>query len=406
MIVKSRLQRIHILMSGAALLLPGLLCSHAALADTRAGATVALDGGYSSAPFGDRGNSKGAATAAGRLSVRLENSHATGKLNIDGSISHTEYSRIYDSKTNYSAGARLSEQLSERTNASLSGAFDSSVVDSGEALLNPLLGDTIDPDLPLVIDPSSAFLQRQRRNSYSVGAALDHRFSEFDTVALSARGAATRFPHGTTGNLREYNYYSSSISYSRKVSAALSIGASFSAARSDYLRMALGDSWIYSPQLTAQLELGRGWSLSGSGGVSFTKTQAAFGRSNSTTASGSLQLCKRDERFNGCASVSRSVLPSSLGAVGNAVSAGVNASYRLDEFSTISGGASYSRNSGGSFAQSQDFLRSSVSYSRRFTSRLSGYITAGYSDSYSGLIVSKANLSGTVGISYSIGMLK
>jgi hypothetical protein len=399
----SRLRRLCLASSGAALVLPFLVAPQIAQADTRLGGVVGADAGYSTRPFGDSGSGPGAATLTGRATVRLNHTHATGKASADASVSHTEYSRVYDGKTNYNAGASLSEQLSERTTFGLNGRFDSSVVDSNDVLLNPIFSD-LDPLLPPVIDPSSAFLQRQRRNSYSAGASLDHRLSEFDTISVSGKGVATRFSRGG-GGLREYDYFSSTLAYSRQVSARLSLGGSFTAARSNYLDTILGDAWTYSPQLTAKLLFDGGWSLSASGGVTFSDTETPTGKQRSTGASGSVQLCKRDERFSGCLTASRSVLPSSLGGVGNATSIGVSASYRLDEFSTLSGNASYSRNSGGSFSQSQDFLRSTISYSRRLTERLSGVVSAGYSDSYNGLIMNRANLSGTIGVSYSFGAL-
>lgn len=404
MIDGSHFRRKSLAASGAALLLPCLLAPQGAWADTRVGAVVGLDGGYSTRPFGNSGSSGGAATVTGRATVRLNSTHETGQINGDATINHTEYSRIYDSKTNYNAGLGLLEQLSERTKLSLSGRFDSSVVDSNDALLNPIsLGNN--PDLPQVIDPSAAFLQRQRRNIYSAGLSVDHSFSEADTVTVSAQGVATRADG--IGTLREYDYGSGSVAYSHQFNARLSVGGSFTAARSNYLGTGPGDAWTYSPQLTAKLDLGRGWSLSGSGGVTFSQTDIGGGiKENSTAASGSLQLCKRDERFSGCLSASRSVLPSSFGSVGNATSIGVSASYRLDEFSSLSGSVSYSKNSGTASAQAQDFLRSNISYSRRITSRLSGLVSGGYSDSYSGLINNRSNLFGTVGISYSIGMLK
>lgn len=400
----SLLRRRYLASSSAALLLPCLLAPQIASADTRVGGVVGLDAGYSTRPFGNSGLSGGAATVTGRATVRLNSTHETGQITADASINHTEYSRIYEGKTNYNAGLGLLEQLSERTKLSLNGRFDSSVVDSDTALLNPIFSG-LDPAQPPIIDPSAGFLPRQRRNSYTAGLSVDHSFSEADTVTVSSQGVATRATG--TGTLREYDYVSGSVAYSHQFNAGLSMGVSFSAARSNYLAPGPGDSWTYSPQLTAKLDLGRGWSLSGGGGVTFSKTEMlGGGRESSTAASGSLQLCKRDERFTGCLSASRSVLPSSFGSVGNVTSIGVSASYRLDEFSSINGSASYARNAGTDLAQQQDYLRSTISYSRRITSRLTAVVTGGYSDSYSGLIANRSNISGTVGISYSIGMLK
>lgn len=385
------------------LLAPCLLTSPVAHAETLVGGQIDGTVGYSTSPFGTNGSSAGAGTATARVLGRARNTHSTGMLDLDAAVTHTEYSRIYDGKTDYNASARLQERLSPRTNLSLSGRFDSSVVDNNTGLLSPIF---FDPDLglPPLIDPSSGQLQRQRRNSYTAGLSLSHQFSQADTVTVGANGTAVRFKG--TGTFQEYDYATANVAYMHQFSEKLSLGGSFAASRTNYLGSNLGDARSHSPQLNARLDLGRGWSLSAAGGVTFTESNVLFGTRNSTAASGSVQLCKRVEsRFNGCLSASRSVLPSSLGAVGNQTSLGALASYQLDEFSSINGSVSYARSSRTGAASSQDFLVSNIGYSRRLTSRLSGTVSAGYSDSFSGFVTNKSNLSGTVGISYRIGRL-
>jgi len=389
---------------GPCLLGPCLLASQTAHAQTLAGGQVDLNAGYSSSPFGGGGSSGGAGTGSARLAGRVRNTHETGTVDVDGSVTRTEYTRNYDGKTDYNASARLQEKLSERTNFSLSGRFDSLVVDNGNGLLSPIQPGN-DPALPLIIDPSAGFLQRQRRNSYGAGLSLSHQFSEFDTVSVSANGTATRAEG--TGTIREYDYVTAGLAYSHQFSDRLSLGGNFTAARTNYLGGRLGDARSYSPQLNATLKLGQGWSLSASGGVTFTESDIFVGKRKSTAASGSFQLCKRSEsRFNACLSASRSVVPSSLGSVSNQTSLGALASYSLDEFSSINGNVSYARNSASGTIPPQDSLYSSIGYSRRLTSRLTGNVRGGYSDNFSGFVTSRSNLSASVGISYRIGMLQ
>jgi hypothetical protein len=376
------------------------------MAETQAGADVGIDGGYSSAPFSGV-NSKSAGTLKLRANPRVEVQHSTGNITLSGGVTQTFYSRIYNDTTDYNAALTALEQVSPRTSLHARLGFDSSVLNNNELILNPVapVSPTGPNELPPVVDATASNFQGQRRDSFTGVLGVDHQLSERDKVSLSVNGAAVRGEAHST--IADYDYGAASGQYSRQVSGKVSLGISMTGSHTNYRGTRIGDATTYSPALTATVDFGHGWTLSGSGGATFVDQQTLLGERNNTFGSGSLTACHRGERLNFCFSGNQSVSPATNGTVGNQTSVGANATYQLDEFSTLSGSVSYARNHRIQQVGStvDDYLSSRLGYSRRITERLSGRAETGYSDSFRSTTSYKANFWATIGVSYRIGTI-
>jgi len=372
------------------------------IAQTRAGIMVSADAGYATSPFGNNGNSQGAATGTVRVEPVIDITRATSSLKLRGNVSHTEYSERYDSTTDYGANLDYNQQVDPRTNINGALAFNSNLLNGNQAILNPVINGT-DPTLPPVLDPSNTGGARGRRNSYHAELGLQHQLSSTGSIHLNGSATAVRSESGN--QQRDYNYGSVSTGYDRIINDRVTLGAVVSVSRTDYRTTSLGDTTTITPLLSGTLRLSSYWSLSAQAGASFTSTKIIGGTRHSTSASGSISACNTNERWSGCITASRSVLPSSFSGTGNQTSLGVTTNYRLSEYSSISGTVSYARSQqlNGAANSTNDYMSSSVSYNRRLNQRLTMRATAGYSDRFRSTTASRANVSGTIGIQYAFG---
>lgn len=392
------------LATGIVSIAAGVAVPAAVFAEPQIGATVSAAGGYASSPFNRSGGGQDSATAQVRFAPFIAIEGGRNTVLLDGSIEHTEYASHYDGRTNYRANALLDHAFDARTALTASLGFDSTVVSSSDGLISPIV-DGSNPDLPPVLDPTLADAINQRRENYRSSVRLSHELSERDSIGLGVSGVATR--SRSTGNLREYNYASVNGSYSRAISEHTRLGLQVTGSKTNYLRTREGDSETVSPQLTASVELDEHWSLDGAAGMTFGTTQGANGERNISAFSGSARLCNSSDRWSLCLAAARSVLPSSYSGTGIQTSAGLSGRYQLTEKDSLSGSVSYARSKRDQSLSTanviDEYITSSASWSHRFTRRLSGYVSGGYSQSIGTGNGNRSNLSGTVGVAYSIG---
>ena len=191
-----------------------------------------------------------------------------------------------------------------------------------------------------------------------------------------------------------------------------SVGINLSVSRADYQRTSLGDATTFSPQATINTKFGASWSLNASLGISHSKIRGFIGSSGQNSASGQFNLCNASNRGKFCLFLSRSIQPTSFGSsVRPQTSAGLSYNLRLDTKSTIDASANFTRSGQIGIntivtSRSVDYAQASLTYSRRISQRLNGFVTGTYADSYRDPILRKANANFSLGISYAFGDMR
>lgn len=377
-----------------------------AQAETRAWIGTSAKAEIATNPYLLSGPKTSASSAILSVSPGLKFVDSVKTISLRADFVHTEFSRRYRSSDNYNASASLSQKISPRLGLNASFGYDSSVVGANDLLTfgtNPLPG-VIPPPLPGDIALNGL---RQRREAVNGGFSLDYAASTRDNLQVQGGFAIVRFPAGS--GAAEYDSSNGSIGYNRVLNSRTSVGLNVGVSRADYLGATLGDATTISPQATFSTKFGANWSLSASLGVSHSRISGLVGKSGQNSASGNLSLCNAASRGKFCLFGSRSVQPTSFGnTVRPQTSVGLSYNMRLDPLSTIDASASLSRS--GQISQnniitgsSVDYGRASMTYSRRISQKLQGYVTASYADSYRDPTPRKANSSVSLGISYSFG---
>jgi hypothetical protein len=386
---------------GAALAL--LLMSGTAMADTRVGASVGLNGGASSNPYGSGASDTTSATLNATFVPTMTIGMPTGSARLTAQVSHTEYARRYSATTDYLIAGSISQQISPLASFSGGLSFNSRVRNALYPVVNPG-GELDDPDAPIIVDPSARSSFRERTKTLSGNAGLGFSLSPHDSLNLAVRGTRVRFP--SSSNLsRSYDSYGGSLSYMRAIAANTSLGASFDVSRHDYVDPNLGNGTQYSPSLRLSTRLAPRLSFNASAGLTFSNTDILGGSRNATSFSGSIGLCHGGDRANFCLNGSRSVSPTSLGGSSHVTALGSSYRYKLTERSTIGASLSYSRAQSvqGLGNVNTDYGQASLTYSRQVLEKLSAVVSLSYSDAFNAGSVRGANYSGSVGLRYRLG---
>lgn len=402
LIIEAALRRKERLILGAAAIgqcvLPSAASAEAVFStDVSAGVGIASNPYLLTGPKTDSGN------ASISVTPRVVVKEAASTFELTGTIQHTEYFRRYSSTQSYSADANYDRVLSAQTKMRASFGFDSSITSANDIFIDPI-GGVIDPALPPIIGDVTLNGTSQRRNAFRGFAGIYHTISPRSQINLSYSGSLLRFPSG--GGLDEFNNFGQNLSYSRRLNARLSLGASLNVSRTDYLRTRLGDATVISPQLTTELQIDARWSLNASAGASVSRINDAFGRSSTTSISGTLGVCRRGDRSNFCLDASRSAVPSSLNGLRTQTSIGASYGYRLSERTDLSATANYSRASQalvGVGSAPVEYFNGSLTLSRQINPRLYGFVSGGYGDSYQSGLQQRANIQGNVGLRYRLG---
>lgn len=388
-------------LAGRALALASLLASGAAFADAKVSADVNLSGGYASNPYG-LGSSAGAATLTGEFAPSVTIAAPTGESRLFGRVAHTEYSRRYGGTTDYSVGATALRNLSELTSITGTAGYNSSIRNGLFPVLDPSI--PINPNDPIAVDPTAGAGLAQRTEALNGALSLRTSLSARDSLSFAARGAHVRFPGSLAPNA--YDSYGGSVSYSRSIGPATSIGVSFDVGHVNYVTLP-SDSTQYSPSLTYSTRLAERVSLDLSAGVTISQFEQLVGRDSSTSFSGSLGLCYIGDVSRACLNASRRVSANSLSGTSTVTSFGANYSVSLSPRSSLSGNLAYAqaRALAGVGGQDSDYGYGNVSYSRQILERLSAVVTVSYSDSSNSFVNPRPNFSGSVGVRYRLGEL-
>lgn len=392
------------LMVGLLVLPPGFAAGTAyarpeLTADLSANTSIATN------PYALIGSDTDSASATISLSPQITDRSARGSFQLRGRVSHTEYFSRYNSTQSYSVDTSAVEQLSSKLSIHANAGFDSAVYGNNQ-LLFPGVGDdgVVDPSLPPIVDDITLSGLRERRVSYRSGAGLVFSPSPRDSYTADASVFASRYPRSAS-TLSEYNYYGGTFGYQRQVDSRTNLGVETTIGRTDYLGGRQGDATTFSPRLSGSIKLDPRWSLSGNVGVSITKSTFSFGKSTDTGLAFGLTLCRRGDRSNFCVTGSRSAQPSAFDGVRTQTSLGVNYSYKIDDRSDIGLTGNYARASKANLGTmpQREYVATRITYNRKLTQTLRGFVATGYSDSFDGTGPRRANFDGSVGLTLSLG---
>jgi len=382
-----------------------LLASGSAFADARVGATVGVRGGYSTNPYSATVNDTGAATVTGSFSPRIVLASPTGSTQIDGDITHSEFSQRYSGATNYSVGISSTQQFTPTVSLQGGAGYSSQFRNALFANLNPNI-PPVGPDDPIIVDPTAGATLGRRIESLNGNLGLTYMLSPRDTLSLYAQGSQVDFGELTSG-VNSYDTIAGGFSYMRTLNARTSLGLGVNLSRSNYHNETIGDGRQLSPSVIFDTRLSPRLALHLSVGATFSDTDIDLtgGSVKRTSFSGSASLCNQGDRSNLCVEASRSVAPTALSGISTVTSLGANYRYTLsarDSF-TLRAGYSSSQRIYGIFTDKYDYGTAAASYSRKFNERLSGTVSISYSDAYSSIISREPNFWGTVGVSYRLG---
>jgi hypothetical protein len=386
-----------------------LVVAQPALASTRT--TVVVTGGakVETAPFQDAGAPPVGVAASIGVAPTVRFDSGKTRIRLFGSARVDQYVEHYGNDIAGSVGLAGTTQLSSRTSMYGSSSFSSSqrsYRDRLQSLPEPAVEpDLIIPDDALLPDPS-LIGRRVRNNQFSAAGGVSHVISSRDTVSLG-----TNYAKGWTDNSsggRDFQTYGGSLSYSRRLSSATSVGLAFSAAKYDYSGGSLGDSTVYSPSLRLNTRLGGRWTLAASGGASIMRQTVAPGVSNTTTSfSGSLSLCERNSRSGFCLTASQAVQPTFLGESRATTQFAATYSRRVNQNDNLSLSAGYGRTGNslqsGLRGQALDTFGGSARYSHRFSRRVNGLAGISYDTVLRSVVPRKDNFTFNLGVSYVLG---
>ena len=354
------------------------------------------------------------------------------RFRLRGDVSVAQYLRDYGTNDSYSLDADATHRLSSATQVSARVGYINSVVGGfndagviGRDVIIPGLTpepDLVDPvpvvgpDLPIgglpgvITDPSLGGLG-ERRQSYQAGLGLQTMLSPRDRISFDLSANASRFDGE---GFNEFNYFAQRTAYSRVLDEGTEISANILVGRSDYAGTRLGDSTIIQPSVGFSKRLSSGLRLGLEAGVSIVRLNDLTGTDTSTGASGSVNLCQQDTRWNACLSASRSYVPSSVQGVRPQTAISASGGFRLSARDTFSLRASYSYVGDvvgdpllTDFAdRSTSFFSAKGDYARIISPRLSAFASAGVSRADDDLISRDANLEARVGLRYRFGAIR
>ena len=340
------------------------------------------------------------AALRGRVSISpfVEERTSRSSLRVSADASFSKYSRRYDDTIDLSTLVGYSNQLTRQLSIRAGASLNSSI--GGLNNLNTLFQNPV-PGVVLPPVDITIIGSQERTTQVGATAGLTYAINDKNTVSLGSSASVVRYPEASNRN--EYSNISQSVSYSRVISPRISGGASVAVSRINYFGTDLGDALIVSPSLDANIRLAANWTLTGSVGVSISRVNIPFGTLNSTDLSGGLNLCRTNVRSDFCLNGSRSTAASSFNGIRTTSTIGATYSYRVNARDSISASGGYSRSSVPRqfLGEPTDYLSASTSFSRRFSDRMTGQVSAGFRRS--DFRVTRSNAYASIGLNYSFG---
>jgi hypothetical protein len=346
-------------------------------------------------------------TDAGSVVVAVEPTFradgATTSFRLSGRAEHRQFTRLYGSTQNFNASALLDQRVDPKLSVQVRLNFDSSILGSNQVLSYTDAGQNANIALPVLPGDITLSGTRQRRLAFGGDTSFTFKPNSRDEFQYGGAFTSSRYPSRSAA--AEYDNFGFKMQYNRAVNSRLSLGAAVNVNRTQYLRNAFGNSRTISPQVFVSTVLDSHWKLSASLGPSFTSFRGPVGQLHRTGVTGTANLCQTGDRSRFCLFGTRSVQPSSLGGSRPLTSIGGLYGMKLSDRTDISATANFSRaeQSVTSGARSLDYAQASLTLNRRFSQRIYGYVSSGYSDSFRSLTNRRANLEASAGVRFSFG---
>lgn len=414
--------------------------------ETRTGAVITATTGYSNSPFAESSGNNASGFVSLSIAPRATVQTERTTLNVTGLVHLQAYTNRYPLTDSY----RLSMDLRNRASARLAlfGHIDLATQVLGNddqfglvgtgGLIGPTgpigstggLGSTVDTPIgggtagadstgtdpattpttsPLVTDGAlfddiGLLGSRDRRRSIYGTAGGEYALSARDAVDFSGFVDLARYSR--FGARSNYNGYGGTIGYSRRVSPTLRAGVQSSVSRFDY-RGPQGRTDVVSVEGTLSGKLNQYWTFAASLGVSIIDASSPVTR-NSTSASGSLQLCREAQRDVICVAGSRQARATGFNGAQYITSAALSWRHQLNERSRLSADAAYVQQGGLTTLNGTQnkYLRTAVTLDRDITERLRGLVSARYRRVFGGMTDRVNDYGGQIGISYRLGALR
>lgn len=387
--------------------------------DIQTSAFASIGGSAETNPYNDAnpGGAAVAATAEIRPSVRVRDELTT--IEINAMAQFRQFLRRYGLEDNYSISAaivrRQTDQLTLRANSFFSynqGGFNGfgrpSLTTPDPIVVTP------DPAVPgPVIDPLIALSDvnilgvRTRTTSYGAGLGGDVTMGPYSSLSIDLDTRAMRF---STNGLDDYNSLHGEARWTYQVAEGVSAGLIGGYGKTNYLELAQGDAGTADILASLDAKLGARWTASVSVGGSFTTIDGRGGRPDVhySSISTRARFCWQGEFSQFCLGGQRSPQPTANGNV--RVSTTINGDYsiRVSERERISLSGSYaktgrSRDLTIGAQPAIDFVAASARYDNQINNKLSAFVNANLSKTYSSLLRRKANVGIAIGLQYSFG---
>lgn len=413
------------------LALPGAVWAQS---EDRLSADVSATAGYSNNPFAILGKD----TGSGLLSVNItpQYRHLTERstITVSAEADFQQYFRRYGHNESYSGAIDYASRPTERLNtharfdlsSAVLGAFGGyAPIDAGGGIggIGAVgLTDTgvtggatgVGTTLPVIVTPVplvpitdiGLYGLRNRRRTGRLSGNAGLVLSARDSLNFSAYGEVTRYSNLSSGN---YEAYSGTVGYSRRVSDRVSAGLQGSASSFNY-RSDIANSRSYSIQATGSGRINERWTADGALGVSFVDGGNGVS-TGSTSLSGNVNLCRRGSLTTMCVQAARQVSPTGRSGSQYVTTAGGNWSKRIAEHESVSLSGTYSTVGGNDTRLAGDvvpilqtqYVQAVAGYNRQLRERLSLVASVNYRQLLGNDVDRPKDFGGQIGLSYRIG---
>ncbi len=378
-----------------------------AMADTTFGLTADVGVTAGTNPFLQGEDAPGGIAGSVAVQPMLVTQTATSRLKIEALARNNSYIEDYGSDLAGSVAVNYQKQASERLSLRVSADFLSSRTALRDRLAQRF--DPTDPNAPPqgpLADPS-LIGTRLRTDTLRGGGGLTYQPSALDSVTIDASYGLSWTDDRPSSN---YRYANGSITYARTLSPRTSLNATVTASTTTYPNAVTGDGYTIAPSVGLSTQLSQSYVLSVSAGATFVHTDIAGGLSeNSTSFSGALSLCRERLRSKLCVAASRAVQPTLVGGLSTLTAVSLDYSVRMGAKNNLSITADYTRTDQTALIGSPDlphYFGGDARFSREFSPRLRGFVTAGVDKAVNSAIERPADVHGGIGIQWIFGSLR
>lgn len=358
-----------------------LLCVIAAPAPALAQSTrtfVDLTGsvGYSTNPFLDL---DGDGSAFGRVSAFAAHSISgeRGQTEFTGFVENSTYLNDYGSKQIFELAAHTRYKVSESLQLFGDAGFSGDVGGQLYGRFNNLV--PVAPPVPqtggliIVPDQFNTDVVNLDRRQYNASGRIGAAFTISQRDSLSVSAGAQHVFFGSDGDDLDYTVTTGNVGWQHRLTERTSVGARVGLQRAYYA----GDNTatVISPQVSLTTRFAEGWDADLAAGVSFVSRRSPLDNDRSVGPALDASVCRTTESERYCGRGSHSVQTVSGQNARRTTSVGADFFKRLNPRDTLQariGAIRYAGADSLTESESASYYTGGVSFSRKFSDRLSG----------------------------------